>query len=57
MDWKSKFSGVPGLKKWYNSAIRADMAIGEEYESGYYDKYYDLDSDMVQEQVKYHGVQ
>lgn len=23
--------------KWYSRAIRADMAIGEEYESGYFD--------------------
>lgn len=57
VDWKSWFSGIPGLNKWYNSAIRADMAIGEEYESGYYDKYYNLESDEVREQAQYHGEQ
>lgn len=39
----------------YESAIRADMAIGEEYQSGFTDTYYDLNSDIVQEQIRYHG--
>lgn len=33
------------------------MAIGEEYERGYYDKYYNLESDEVREQAQYHGEQ
>ncbi|MCR5835634.1 MAG: cellulose binding domain-containing protein [Lachnospiraceae bacterium] len=48
-NWKSFFD------KWYNSAVRADMAIGEEYESGMYDSYYSYDSDWVKDQVKAHG--
>lgn len=39
----------------YESAIRADMAIGEEYESGVFDDYYDLDGELVSEQIEYHG--
>lgn len=39
----------------YERALRADMGIGEEYESGITDQYYDLDSDIVQEQIDYHG--
>lgn len=39
----------------YEKAIRADMAIGEEYQSGITDQYYDLNSDIVQEQILYHG--
>ena len=31
------------------------MAIGEEYESGLYDKYYNLESDIVREQRENHG--
>lgn len=49
VDWKSCFD------KWYSSAIRADMAIGEEYESGMYDDYYDPKSDWVQNQIAKHG--
>ncbi len=41
--------------KWYNAAIRADMSIGEEYESGFYDDYYDLDGTLVQNQIAAHG--
>ena len=44
VDWK-KF-----LSKWYSAAIRADMAIGEEYESGLYDEYYAPNSNLVKEQ-------
>ena len=43
---------------YYMRAIRADMAIGEEYEIagiGIFDDYYDLDSSLVQEQVECHG--
>ena len=39
----------------YERAIRADMAMGEEVESGITDKYYDLSSDIVQDQIQYHG--
>lgn len=31
------------------------MAIGEECEAGYYDEYYDLSSDLVQDQIDEHG--
>ncbi len=41
--------------KWYLAALRADMAIGEEEESGYYDEYYDLSSAIVKNQVSEHG--
>lgn len=47
--------GAWNLLGAYEKAIRADMAIGEEYQSGITDQYYDLDSDIVQEQVQYHG--
>ena len=47
--WYGDFSPV------YERAVRADMAIGEENESGITDQYYNLDSDIVQEQVRYHG--
>lgn len=43
------------LSTYYEAALRADMAIGEEYESGIFDEYYDLDSDIVQTQILYHG--
>ena len=49
VDWK-KF-----LSKWDTAAIRADMAIGEEYESGLYDEYYAPNSNLVKEQVNIHG--
>ncbi len=39
----------------YERAIRADMAIGEETQSGIIDQYYDLNSAIVQEQILYHG--
>ena len=49
-------SDVPILgDKWYGAAIRADMCVGEEYESGFYDDYYDLSSDLVQDQITEHG--
>lgn len=50
--------GWSTFDSYYMSAIRADMAIGEEYEVagiGVFDDYYDLDSSLVQEQVDYHG--
>ena len=31
------------------------MSIGEDYESGFYDEYYDLNSDIVKAQAEYHG--
>ncbi len=31
------------------------MAVNEEYESGYYDGYYNLSSDIVKAQEKEHG--
>lgn len=48
-DWKANFSD------YYEAALRADMAVGEEYESGLFDEYYDLDSDIVQAQISEHG--
>lgn len=49
-------SNIPILgNEWYERAIRADMAIGEEYESGFYDEYYDLDSAIVRAQADAHG--
>ena len=59
VNWKSNLRNVPWLGnwlgRWYNSAIRADMAIGEEYESGLYDAYYDPNNNLVKEQVNAHG--
>ena len=43
------------LDDWYNAAVRADMVLGEDVESGLFEQYYDLESDMVQEQIRYHG--
>ena len=54
-DWKSYVYIVGKGFKWYEAAIRADMAIGEEQESGYADEYYDLDSDIVKAQIAAHG--
>lgn len=48
-DWKKIFD------RWYDAAIRADMAVGEEYESGFYDEYYDLESSIVRAQAAAHG--
>ena len=48
-DWKSIFN------RWYNAAIRADMPVGEEDESGFYDEYYDLNSSIVKKQADIHG--
>jgi len=50
-------SVLASLDEWYRSAIRADMAIGEEesYAGQYWTDYYDLDSPLVLEQVQYHG--
>ena len=41
--------------KWYNSAIIADMGVGEESEYNPFNKYYKLNSDLVLEQIKYHA--
>ena len=48
-DWKSV------IDKWKNSSIRADMSTGETYMRGFYEDYYDLDSELVQGQVTAHG--
>lgn len=48
-DWKAI------IPKWYDAAIVADMGLGEEGESGYTDKYYDLNSEIVKAQEKAHG--
>lgn len=59
VDWKCNIPYL-GKEKWYSSAIHADMAIGEEIESnqfGAFDEYYDLESNIVQQQEKNHGKQ
>ena len=43
------------LDSYYSKALRADMAIGEDNESGIFDRYYDLNSDMVKAQIAIHG--
>lgn len=43
------------VNEYYNSALRADISLGEEYESGFWDQYYDLNDELVQQQIKYHG--
>lgn len=50
-DWKS------AIDKWYGAALRADMTVGEDTDSGeeLYDEYYDLTSDLVQAQIAEHG--
>ena len=42
---------------WYDRAIRADMAFGEENDgiADMYDPYFDLDSKIVKKQTKEHG--
>lgn len=46
---------LSSLPDYYEAALGADMAIGEEYESGMFNDYYDLDSSIVQTQIQYHG--
>lgn len=41
--------------RWYSSALRADMAIGEEYESGMFDSYYNPNDSRVVAQANAHG--
>ena len=43
------------LEEWYKRALRSEMGLGEEPESGFYDEYYDLESDIVQAQAAIHG--
>jgi len=43
------------FSSYYESAIRADMAIGEEYENGVFDQFYDLGSKWVTDQILHHG--
>ena len=52
--WQSNIPWVGD--KWYEAALRADMLIGEEHESGFYDDYYDLDNTIVKAQANVHGV-
>ena len=54
VSWEN-YAPIIGKSQWYESGIRADMALGEEAKSGVYDKYYDLNSKIVKEQVKVHG--
>ena len=53
-DWKKEIP-IIGESLWYESAIRADMGLDEEVESGVFDQYYNLDSKMVKEQERVHG--
>ena len=39
----------------YSRALRADMGVGEEAESGFADWYYNLNSNVVQDQISAHG--
>ena len=39
----------------YEMALRADMSVGEEAESGFADWYYNLNSKVVQDQISAHG--
>ncbi len=39
----------------YEMALRADMSVGEEAESGFADWYYNLNSNVVQDQISAHG--
>ena len=55
LDWKAGFRGWPLAGDWYQSALRSEMGVGEEAESGLYDEYYDLESDLVQAQAAAHG--
>lgn len=48
-DWKAF------APQWYEAAIHANMGLGEEIESSFYDKYYDLESDIVKAQEDAHG--
>ncbi|SEK89535.1 hypothetical protein [Ruminococcus albus] len=48
-------SGLSVFDRWYSSALRADMAIGEEYESGMFDSYYDPNDSRVVAQANAHG--
>lgn len=48
-DWKANHPC------YYEKALRADMAVGEEDESGIFDEYYKLNSDIVRAQAAIHG--
>ena len=54
-DWKSSipFAG----SQWKERAIRADMGLGEEAESGNFDRYYNLEDGSVKKQKEAHGDQ
>lgn len=39
----------------YERALRVDMAMGEEADSGFTDQYYDLNSSIVRAQIDIHG--
>jgi len=45
------------LLDWYEAAIKADMSIAEGSNNDFFDKYYDLESDIVQAQANAHGEQ
>ena len=46
---------LSSIDKWYSSALRADMAIGEGYESGGFDSYYNPHNIRVVAQANVHG--
>lgn len=48
------------LDNYYIRAVRADMAIGEDYEIigiPFFEDFYYLDNPIVQEQIEHHGEQ
>ena len=49
------FDSKASIEEWYKRALRLEMGLGEESESGFYDKYYNLESDLVQAQAAIHG--
>lgn len=49
------FSILSVFDEYYSRAIRADMGLSEEIESGVTDQYYDLNSNIVQAQINAHG--
>ena len=55
LDWMAKYNDCPVFDDWYHSAIRSEMGVGEDSDSGFYDDYFDLESDMVQAQAREHG--
>ena len=43
------------IEKWYSHAVRADMSLDNDYDYSFFERYYDLESSLVQAQAKEHG--